>query len=121
MKTTRMWAVTGCLLTTLGSGAANAQSANFVMANNTAFTVYAVHIWPVETIHEGPDRLGNDTIRSGGTYVFTPHNGDCLYNVRVTFQDDGNDAQWNDVDLCRLTTLTLSYNYLLRNLTASTE
>lgn len=46
MKTTGMCATTVCLLSILAAGPVKAQDTKFVLANNTEFTVYAVHIWP---------------------------------------------------------------------------
>lgn len=121
MKTLRMGAATAFLLTGLNAGTAKAQDTTFTLVNNTGFTVYAVYIWPVASDYRGPDRLGDETIDSGGSHTFRPEHDECLYNIRVTLRDNGEELRRNHVNLCRLSTLTLHYNYLDRNLWVSKD
>jgi len=111
MKTRRFLAATGFLLATFASGTPHAQSTNFILENDTQFTVYAVYIWPSGTTYPGPDLLGDDTIDSGKSYTFEPTNGDCTYNVRVVL-GDLQAKRWNRVNLCELSTLSLHYNFM---------
>jgi hypothetical protein len=120
MKTHRVWAATGFLLTALASETSQAQNTFFTMENDTHFTVYAVYIWPSDKASTGPDRLGADTIDSGQSYAFQPTNGDCTYNVRVVL-DAAPAKRWDDVDLCALTTLSLHYNFMNEELYASSQ
>lgn len=106
---------------TLISGAAHAQSADFVLANNTEFTVYSVHFWPTVTETRGPDRLGDATLRSGATHVFSPSDSECSYNIRVKLADNDYEKQWNSINLCKLRTFTLNYNYVTGDLWASKD
>lgn len=117
MKTRQIWAAGALLVTTLISGTLHAQDTEFILANDTAFTVYAVYIWPFDESYRGPDRLGRGVIASGESRTFAPTNGHCLYNVRVRLED--REKRWDDVDLCELTILTLHYNYVTRDLYAS--
>lgn len=116
MKTSRIWAATGFLLASLGSGAANAQSADFVFTNNTQFTVRTLHFWPTVRDYRGPDRLGAETMESGESYAFSPHDGGCVYSIRIELQEYEHVEQWDDINLCNLYRLTLQYNYRSRNL-----
>ena len=118
MKTTGFWAAVAILSAPLAGNVANAQDASFILANNTEFSVSSVYIWPTGTNYQGPDLLGKETIDSGEAYPFAPDAGVCTYNIRVVLQANY-EKQWNSVDLCTLSTLTLTYNYLNRNLTAS--
>jgi hypothetical protein len=120
MKTTGLWAAAAFLSAPLAGNIANAQDANFILANNTAFTVSSVYIWPTGSPYQGPDLLEDTTIDSGDTYPFEPDAGVCTYNIRVVLEA-AYQKQWNGVDLCRLSTLTLTYNYLNRNLSASRQ
>jgi hypothetical protein len=121
VKTTQAWATTAFLLTTLTGGNANAQDASFILVNNTEFTVSSVYIWPTGSAYSGSDRLGSATIESGEAYQFVPDDDVCTYNIRVTLAGSDYKKQWNNVNLCNLSTLTISYNYLNRNLTASRQ
>ena len=124
MKTHRMRAAAGRLLAALAvlaTCSAQAQSPNFILTNNTGFTVYSVHIWPSVSGNRGRDRLGDDTIPSGASYEFRPNMDECMYNIRIQLEDSGYEKQWDDVDLCSLVTLTLNYNYQTRSLWASKQ
>ena len=113
MKTSKFLATTGFLLTALTGGTANAQqNADFILANNTGLTVYSLYISPTGVEDWGPDRLGDGTIASGQSRAFRPRNGGCMYRIRVTLEN-GYEKQWDDVNLCNLSTLTLSYNLQL--------
>jgi hypothetical protein len=112
MKTSRVWAATGLLLMTLASGTLHAQSATFTLVNDTAFTIYSVYYWPSEWTYEGPDRLGDKTLASGESYEFSPNHGKCRYNIRVTLETGDYEKQWNNINLCTLNTLTLSYSHV---------
>lgn len=121
MKPSRVWAATGFVLTSLTGGTAWAQDADFVLVNNTPFTVYSVHFWPSNRGFIGPDRLGGETMSSGEAYTFRPRERGCVYNVRVTLQENDYQEQWNEVDLCELFTLTVNYNFRDRDLWVSTN
>lgn len=121
MKTTGVWAATAGLLALLAGAHAGAQSTSFFMANNTAYTVYSVFIWPIDARGAGPDRLGRGVIPSGDVHFFTPNEGTCVYNIRVALQEADDETQWDDVNLCEVTTLTLNYDHMNGNLTASTQ
>jgi len=121
MKTNGVKLTAAFLLSILTGGIASAQDPSFVLANNTGFTVYSVYIWPTGDASPGPDRLGNATISSGDIYAFMPEDDACRFNIRVTLAETDDVKQWNNVNLCRMSTLTLNYNYLDQNLTASTR
>lgn len=119
MKTSKVWAATGFLLTTLTSGTLNAQSARFTLVNDTAFTVHSVYYWPSDSDYRGPDRLGDETIDSGDSYQFSPNHDECRYNIRVTLERGEYEKQWTNVNLCTLNTLTLHYSYVTQVLSVS--
>jgi hypothetical protein len=113
----------GVLLTTLSGGTVSAQNAEFILENNTGFAVYSVYFWPSasESDYRGPDRLGDRIIPSGASHTFTPRDGECTYDIRVTLEGGSLVEQWNNVDLCHLSTVTLHYNYTTQDLWASRE
>jgi hypothetical protein len=121
MKTRQLWIAIGILLSVLTGAPAHAQDPSFTLVNNTGFTVYSVHYWPVTSSSRGSDRLGRNTISSGDTHDFYPDDEACVYNVRVALEGRNEERQWNDINLCRLVTLTLNYNYLIQDLWVSRE
>ena len=120
MKTSSVGALTGFLLATLATGTANAEDTDFILANNTQFSVFYVYFWPVTDDGPGPDRLGRKTLSSGKRLQFTPRDGGCHYNIRVGLENDKYE-EWNNVNLCNLSSVTLNYDYLNRELWASTS
>jgi len=112
MKTTSAWTAAGCVLMALTSGFANAQDTTFTLVNNTEFTIYSVYFWPVGTSDTGTDQLGQDTIGSGSSYRFEPeYMGRCRYHIRVVRAESGQETRWSNVDLCRVSRLTLHFDY----------
>lgn len=112
MKTTSAWAAAGCVLMALTSGSANAQDTTFTLVNDTEFTIYSVFYWPVGTSYTGTDELGLDTIESGSSYRFEPeYTGRCRYHIRVVRAESDQETRWSNVDLCRVSRLTLQFDY----------
>lgn len=116
MKTNKPLVALGLALASLAGMETHAQNTQFTLANNTGFTVRSVFIWRSADTYQGPDRLGNNMIPSGEYHEFRPRNGGCTYNVRITLLNEDDEYQWDDVDLCDLSRLTLNYNYLDRQL-----
>lgn len=52
----------------------------------------------------GEDRLGNDTVPTGGSKVIRLPNGDCMYDVRVVFAN-GEATERRRLNLCNITDL----------------
>ena len=122
MQTTSTWAAMGCLLMAMASSTANAQNTAFRLVNNTQFIVSEVYFWPVSDDERGPDRLGMSVLGSGETVDFGDDEGSrCRYNVLVIPRAPSNRRQWNNLNLCEVSTFTLDYNYTQRELTSSTN
>lgn len=122
MQTTGTRTAMGCLLMAMASSAANAQNTAFRLVNNTQFIVSEVYFWPVGDDERGPDRLGMSVLGSGETVDFGDDEGSrCRYNVLVIPRDPSNRRQWNNLNLCEVSTFTLDYNYTQRELTSSTN
>jgi len=59
---------------------------------------------------------------SGETVDFGDDEGSrCRYNVLVIPRAPSNRRQWNNLNLCEVSTFTLDYNYTQRELTSSTN
>lgn len=121
MKITRVWATMGFLLAPLSGGAANTQNTRFDLANNTAYAVHSVYIWPTGTTDLRQDRLGNYILQGGQSLRVEPHDGGCMYNIRVVLEDDGAETQWDNVNLCDLSIVILNYDDQNGGLSASTR
>lgn len=117
METIRARLAVFFLLTAAVASSAYAQRTRFTFVNNTQFTVYSVYIWPSDEDVEGADRLGRHTIESGDTRSFAPRNGECTYNIRVQLLNQ-EEQEWDDINLCRMETFVLQYDYQTRTLLA---
>lgn len=118
MKKSNFYATMGFLLLTAVDGTSNAEDTRFIFVNNTAFTVESIYIWPSNVDLRGPDRLGNRTIESGGSYAFRPRADECIYNIAVRLQNNI-EEEWDNLDLCEMLRFELGFNYETRTLFAS--
>lgn len=89
----------------------NAQSnQDFSMTNNTGMTLVDVFISPNNSDDWGSDVIPKDMILDGETFNFTFTGVDpdhCSWDILFT-ADDGNKYYMKGVDLCSLTSITLS-------------
>lgn len=88
----------------------NAQSQNFSMTNNTGMILVDVFISPSASDNWGSDVIPKDMILDGETFDFTFTGVDpehCSWDILFT-ADDGNKYYMRGVDLCSITTITLS-------------
>lgn len=87
-----------------------AQSQDFSMTNNTGMTLVDVFISPSDAETWGSDVIPTDMILDGETFNFTftdvsPEK--CMWDIMFT-AEDGVKYYMRDVNLCELTTITLS-------------
>jgi len=93
---------------TFGSAAA-AQEQNFTVVNNTGQVVVSLSVSPSSQDNWGPDVLGSEFLANGehAQVAFEPQEDTCVWDLRVTY-DDGEAAEWRGVNLCEISTVTLS-------------
>ncbi len=83
---------------------------DFSMTNNTGMILVDVFISPTGASNWGPDVIPKDLILDGETFNFhfTDVNPEhCAWDIMFT-ADDGVKYYMNGVDLCSITTITLS-------------
>jgi len=96
----------------LSAGGVFAQNADFSMTNNTGMTLIDVFISPSASDNWGSDVIPSDMILDGETFNFTFSNvtsDQCIWDIMFT-AEDGVAYYMRGVDLCTLTTITLSKN-----------
>jgi len=89
-----------------------AQSQDFSMTNHTGMILVDVFISPSSADNWGPDVIPKDMILDGETFNFTFTGVDpqhCSWDILFT-ADDGNKYYMRGVDLCSITSITLSKN-----------
>lgn len=78
---------------------------SFNLVNNTGRTVRELYASPATDNNWGADRLGQDMVPTGRTYAVRLPQGDCIYDVRVVF--DNNEAQERRrINLCEVVNMT---------------
>jgi hypothetical protein len=84
---------------------------NFTLVNNTGHTVVTLNVSPNNENAWGPDILGADTLANGQTATITFPRGEeqCSWDIRATY-DDGDTTDARAVNLCQITTVTLTAN-----------
>jgi hypothetical protein len=60
------------------------------------------------------NELGDNSVLPHGNGVYVKFNDEddgCVWNIRISWADAGyHDVLWNDVDLCKISEITLKYN-----------
>ena len=91
-----------------GGTAAGAQQ-DFTLVNNTGHTVMTLNVSPSNSDQWGPDILGADVLANGQSAQVSFERGQdqCQWDLRATY-DDGDTTDARGVNLCELTTVTLT-------------
>lgn len=83
-----------------------ARNPSFNLVNSSGRTVREVYASPSSDQNWGPDRLGADVVPSGQTFPVRLPVGECLYDVRVVY-DNGQAEERRRINLCEITNLTV--------------
>lgn len=94
------------------AGAALAQGKqDFRLSNRTGYTIAEVYVAPSKSDDWEEDVMGRDTLDDGG-YVdisFPRKEKTCSYDLKVVY-DDEETAEWQGLDLCSVSKISLRYN-----------
>lgn len=96
------------VLALAGIGSAKAQTGDpsFNMVNRSSRTIYEAYASPSSDRNWGPDRLGQNIIPAGRSFVIRLPNGECIYDVRVVYDRQGGPSEERrNINLCNLTEL----------------
>jgi hypothetical protein len=96
----------GLLATAPATALAQSNDPSFRIVNNTPNVVNEVYASPSRERGWGQDRLGNEVIRPGASYIVRLPVGDCMYDVRVVYQG-GTAEERRNVNTCALTDFVL--------------
>ena len=123
MKIKKMGLVVALFLSGLtASGAAMAGSADFTLVNKTGYAIREAFLSPAHKTKWGPDRLGHDTLDNNKSRkIKFADKTSCVQDLKVVFDDDGEEVTWEDFDLCELNKITLKYNRKTHVVSADTE
>ena len=93
------------------AGLACASDADFTLKNKTGYQIDEVYVSPHASKNWGRDRMGSDALADGDTVdIAFPHGGSaCRFDIQVKY-NDGDKAEWGDVDLCKYTAISLFWD-----------
>ena len=109
-----MKVVLGALLAfaMLSPVAASAQGKqDFVLLNNTGYTISEVYVSASRTDDWEEDVLGRDVLANGERVEISFPRGEsaCKHDLKVVY-DDGEEAEWSGFDLCETSVIGLRYD-----------
>jgi len=102
------------------AGPALASDADFTLVNKTGYQIDDVYVSPTKADEWGNDIMGKDALAdSEKVNIVFPHgDGKCKFDIKVKY-NDGDTAEWGDVDLCEYSAITLHWDG--KNTTATGE
>ena len=79
--------------------------------NRTGYTISEVYIAPTSTDNWEEDIMGGDTLATNSSVNvdFSRSEDTCKWDLRAVY-DDGTVAIWKNIDLCKISTITMFYN-----------
>jgi hypothetical protein len=79
---------------------------SFQLVNRSNRTIYEAYASPATDNNWGPDRLGQNVVPAGRSFVVRLPQGECIYDVRVVYDRQGGPAEERrNINLCNLTDL----------------
>jgi hypothetical protein len=90
---------------------ASANNADFKLVNKTGYQIDNVYVSRASSQNWGSDIMGKDAISDGAAVNITfPHGGTaCKFDIKVGY-NDGDTAEWGNVDLCQYETISLFWD-----------
>ena len=104
----------GALLATVLFAPAQAQEAkqDFTLVNNTGYDISEVYVSPSKANDWEEDVLGEDELEDGDDQhiVFHRAGKTCFWDLKVVYSEDDSSAVWKEIDLCKVSKITIKYN-----------
>jgi hypothetical protein len=91
--------------------AAVASDADFKLVNKTGYQIDSVYVSAASSSNWGADIMGSNSVPDGTSVAITfPHGGSaCKFDIKVKY-NDGDTAEWTNVDLCQYETISLYWD-----------
>lgn len=88
-----------------------ASDADFKLVNKTGYQIDSVFVAPTSSSSWGDDIMGREAVPDGSTVNVTfAHGGSaCRFDIHVKY-NDGEQAEWVDVDLCKYEKISLYWD-----------
>ena len=95
------------------TGAVAAQSKqDFVLVNRTGYDISELYVSPAKKDDWEEDILGDDGLEDGDsqTIRFKGTGSVCIWDLKVVYEEDDSSAVWHDIDLCKISKITIRYD-----------
>jgi len=91
--------------------AAQALNLDFELANGTGWAIKEVYISPA-TVNDWQENILSEPMADGegGQVTFSPDAEAALWDMKIVWVDEGEDVVWKNLDLSKISKLTLRYN-----------
>ncbi|MES2986879.1 MAG: hypothetical protein V4808_03140 [Pseudomonadota bacterium] len=79
--------------------------------NRTGYTINEIYIAPTSTNNWEEDVMGEDALETDTSVNvdFSRSVDTCKWDLKAVY-DDGTNAVWKNIDLCKISTITMFYN-----------
>jgi hypothetical protein len=93
------------------TGGAHAGEQDFKLINKTGYQIDSVYVGASSSKSWGNDIMGRDALADGETVNITfPHTTSaCSFDIKVKY-NDGDTAEWSQVDLCKWEKISLFWD-----------
>ncbi len=102
-----------CIVCVLAGGAVSVKAGDqdFTLRNRTGYAIAEVYVSPAKDKHWGEDVMGRDILPNGKDVeiTFSRRESTCKWDLKVVFDDDDEEAVWENFDLCTIEEITLRY------------
>ena len=90
---------------------AYASDADFKLANKTGYQIDEVYVSSASAKNWGADIMGANAVPNGTSVNITfPHSSSaCKFDIKVKY-NDGETAEWTNIDLCQYETISLYWD-----------
>ena len=90
---------------------ANAGQQDFVLLNETGYTIQQVYVSPSNARSWEEDVLGDDVLMDGTreTIRFSRSEDTCLWDLKAVYED-GESAEWQGLNLCEVSVVGIGYD-----------
>jgi hypothetical protein len=115
---------TALFLTGLSAAAQAQGKQDFELVNKTGYDISEIYISAAKAGDWGDDLLENsdDTLEDGKSVPINFTNAKtCVWDIKVVYDADDSEAVWHDIDLCKVSKITLRYKKSTDETTAVLE
>lgn len=81
---------------------------SFTFVNETNDTIFFLYASPHRDPNWGPDHLGSGVLRAGQSFHVQLPAGDCVYDIRIVFENRVSYERRDGLNLCRIRTVNVA-------------